>query len=203
MAELYLLTPPKIDDGFADRLTRTLDAGQVAALQIRLKDHSADEIKTLAPALIKAAQDRGVTVIMNDDPKLAKALECDGVHIGQDDAGYGDARATMGPDSIIGVTCHDSRHLAMQAGERGANYVAFGCLFETSTKTPKTSASLELLTWWRDVFEIPCVGIGGITLDNADKVIESGADYLAVCGGVWSHEDGPENACAAFSKLLG
>lgn len=202
MAELYLLTPPKINAGFADTLANTLDAGVVAALQIRLKDHSADEIKQLAPALIKTAQDRGVTVIMNDDPKLADQLGCDGVHIGQDDASYKDARALMGPKRIVGVTCHDSRHLAMQAGEWGADYVAFGSLFETATKTPKTSASLELLTWWRDLFEIPCVGIGGITLDNGAQVIQSGADYIAVCGGVWSHKDGPEAACAAFSKLL-
>jgi thiamine-phosphate pyrophosphorylase len=202
MAELYLLTPPKIDAEFNKLLARTLDAGQVAALQIRLKDHSRSETEALAPALIKTAQDSGVSVIMNDDPQLAHTLGCDGVHIGQDDASYADARATVGPKAIVGVTCHDSRHLAMQAGERGADYVAFGALFETATKTPKTSAPIELLTWWRDVFEIPCVGIGGITLENAAKVIESGADYLAICGGIWSHKDGPETACAQLSKLL-
>ncbi|XBQ17160.1 MAG: thiamine phosphate synthase [Oceanicaulis sp.] len=202
MAELYLLTPPRIDPGFAETLARTLDAGAVAALQIRLKDHDAAETRTLAPKLVEIAKKRGVTVIMNDDPALASKLGCDGVHVGQDDARYEDARAAIGRQGIVGVTCHDSRHLAMVAGEKGADYVAFGALFPTVTKTPKSSASLELLTWWRDLFEIPCVGIGGITLDNAPSVIEAGADYLAVCGAVWSHEEGPEAACAAFSKLL-
>lgn len=202
MAELYLLTPPKIDDNFADRLARTLDAGSVSALQIRLKDHTEADIRARAPKLIEIAQARDVAVVLNDDPELAASLGCDGVHIGQDDASYKDARAAVGPKGIVGVTCHDSRHLAMLAGERGADYVAFGAFFETATKTPKTSADLDLLKWWSELFEIPCVAIGGITLDTARDVIEAGADYIAVCGGVWSHPDGPEAACAAFSQLL-
>ena len=202
MAELYLLTPPRIDAGFADTLAKTLDAGPVSALQLRLKDHSRDEIRQLAPALIKAAKARGVAVIMNDDPALAAELACDGVHIGQDDASQKEARAAVGPKGVVGVTCHDSRHLAMVAGERGADYVAFGSVYETATKTPKSSAPLELFTWWRDLFEIPSVAIGGITPDNAAAVIEAGADYLAVSGGVWNWPDGPESACAAFSQLL-
>lgn len=202
MAELYLLTPPKIDPDFADTLARTLDAGRVSALQLRLKDHADAEIRALAPRLIEVAQARGVAVIMNDLPDLAAALGCDGVHIGQDDASYKEARGAVGSRGVVGVTCHDSRHLAMLAGERGADYVAFGAFFETATKTPKTSADLELLTWWSELFEIPCVAIGGITLETAPAVIEAGADYIAVCGGVWSHPDGPEAACAAFSQLL-
>lgn len=202
MAELYLLTPPRIDADFAQTLAATLDAGEVSALQIRLKQHSEDEIAALAPRLIEIAHQRGVAVIMNDSPKLAARLGCDGVHIGQEDASYKDARASVGPKGIVGVTCHDSRHLAMLAGEQGADYVAFGAFFETATKTPKTSADLELLTWWSELFEIPCVAIGGITLENAPAVMAAGADYVAVCGGVWSHADGPEAACAAFSQLL-
>lgn len=202
MAELYLITPPRIDDGFTDTLARTLDAGRVSALQLRLKDHGVDEIRQRAPALIQTAQSRGVAVIMNDDPDLAVALGCDGVHIGQEDASQKDARAALGPKGLVGVTCHDSRHLAMLAGERGADYVAFGAVYETATKTPKTSAPLELFTWWRDLFEIPSVAIGGITPDNARPVIEAGADYLAVSGGIWKAPNGPESACAAFSRLL-
>ena len=203
MAELYLLTPPRIDADFVHTFTATLNAGSVAAVQIRLKDHGAEEVLALAPALIKAARKAGATVILNDDPALASKLGCDGVHVGQEDASIADARAAVGRTGLVGVTCHDSRHLAMVAGERGADYVAFGAVYGSATKTPKTSAPLELFTWWRELFELPSVAIGGITVDNAGPVIDAGADYLAVCGGVWSHEQGPEHACEAFSKLLG
>lgn len=202
MAELYLLTPPRIDAGFADSLARTLEAGSVSALQIRLKDHSGDEVRQLAPPLIAIAQSRGVTVILNDDPELAVQLGCDGVHLGEDDCGLKAARATLGPKALIGASCYDSRHKAMVAGEQGADYVAFGAVYETTTKTPKTRASLELFSWWRELFELPSVAIGGITPENAQPVIEAGADYLAVSGGIWNWPDGPERACEAFSSLL-
>ncbi|MBL4539063.1 MAG: thiamine phosphate synthase [Oceanicaulis sp.] len=202
MAELYLLTPPKIDADFADVLARTLDAGRVSALQLRLKEHSDAEVEALAPKLIEIAHQRGVSVILNDDPALAAKLGCDGVHIGQEDGSIRDARAVMGPKAIVGVTCHDSRHLAMTAGEQGADYVAFGAFFDTATKSPKTRADLDILVWWTELFELPCVAIGGITLENASGVIAAGADYIAVCGGVWSHPDGPEAACAGLSQLL-
>ena len=202
MADLYLLTPPKIEADFAATLDATLKAGSVSALQLRLKEHSVSEIETLAPELIAVAHAHGVSVIMNDDPELAARLGCDGVHVGQDDASLKDARAIVGPKAIVGVTCHDSRHLAMTAGERGADYVAFGAFFETATKSPKARADLDILSWWTELFELPCVAIGGITIDNAPSVIDAGADYIAVCGGVWSHPEGPEAACAAFSKLL-
>lgn len=202
MAELYLLTPPKIDADFADVLARTLDAGRVSALQLRLKEHSDAEIEALAPALIEIAHQRGVSVILNDNPALAAKLGCDGVHIGQDDGSIRDARAVMGPKAVIGVTCHDSRHLAMTAGEQGADYVAFGAFFDTATKSPKTRADLDILVWWTELFELPCVAIGGITSENASELIAAGADYIAVCGGVWSHPDGPEAACAGLSQLL-
>jgi len=203
MAELYLLTPPRIDAGFVKTFETTLRAGAVSAVQIRLKGHGLEETLQLAPPLIAAARRAGATVIMNDDPHLAAKLGCDGVHIGQEDGSLADARAAMGKDALVGVTCHDSRHLAMVAGERGADYVAFGAVYSSATKTPKTSAPLELFTWWRELFELPSVAIGGITVDNAGPVIAAGADYLAVCGGIWSHEQGPEHACEAFSSLLG
>lgn len=202
MAELYLLTPPKIDADFADVLARTLDAGRVSALQLRLKEHSDAEIEALAPKLIEIAHQRGVSVILNDDAELAAKLGCDGVHIGQEDGSIRDARAVMGPKAIIGVTCHDSRHLAMTAGEQGADYVAFGAFFDTATKSPKTRADLDILVWWTELFELPCVAIGGINAENASELIAAGADYIAVCGGVWSHPDGPEAACAGLSQLL-
>jgi len=200
--QLYLITPPRIDAGFVDTLVAALEAGEVAALQIRLKDHSVDEIKQLAPPLTKAAQDRGVAVILNDDPELAVALGCDGVHVGQGDVPAKAARAAIGPKRMLGVTCHGSRHLAMQAGEAGADYVAFGAFYPTSTKDAPTRADPELLEWWSEIFEIPCVAIGGITVDNARPLIEAGADFLAVSSGVWSHVDGPASAVIAFNALM-
>lgn len=202
MTSLYLLTPPRIDAGFPDLLERTLKAGDVEALQIRLKDHAPDEIEALARPLVEIAQTNGTAAIINDDPELARHLKADGVHIGQEDGDYATARSTVGPRAIIGVTCHNSRHLAMTAAEAGANYVAFGAFHPTATKTPKTSASPDLLEWWSELFEIPCVAIGGITLNNAAPLIEAGADYLAVSSGVWSHTDGPEAAVERFSQLL-
>ena len=200
--QLYLLTPPRIAPDFVDTLVEALDAGAVAALQIRLKDHTVDEIKQLAPPLIRAAQARGVAVILNDDPELAVALGCDGVHVGQGDVPAKQARAAIGPNRMLGVTCHDSRHLAMKAGEAGADYVAFGAFHPTQTKTPPTQADPDLLTWWSALFEIPCVAIGGITVDNARPLIEAGADFIAVSSGVWSHVDGPAAAVIAFNALM-
>ena len=199
--QLYLITPPRIDAGFAETLAAALDAGPVAALQIRLKDHSPDEVRKLAPPLIRLAQDRGVAVILNDDPELADALGCDGVHIGQQDGTVKAARAVMGKDRTVGVTCHDSRHLAMTAGEAGADYVAFGAFFPTATKDAPTHADVSILTWWTELFEPPCVAIGGITVDNAAPLVEAGADFLAVSAGVWNHADGPAAAVAAFARL--
>ena len=200
--QLYLITPPRLEAGFEDTLAEALNAGDVAALQLRLKDHSVEEIKRLAPPLIKLAQSMGVAVILNDDPELAVALGCDGVHVGQGDAPVKAARAAIGPDRMLGVTCHDSRHLAMQAGEAGADYVAFGAFYPTATKDAPTTADPEILEWWSDLFELPCVAIGGITVDNAKPLIEAGADFLAVSSGVWSHVDGPAAAVIAFNALM-
>ncbi|QNL19574.1 thiamine phosphate synthase [Hyphobacterium sp. CCMP332] len=200
--QLYLITPPRLEAGFDDMLAEALQAGEVAALQLRLKDHSVEEIKRLAPPLIKLAQSMGVAVILNDDPELAVALGCDGVHVGQGDVPAKAAREAIGPNRMLGVTCHDSRHLAMQAGEAGADYVAFGAFYPTATKDAPTTADPEILEWWSDLFELPCVAIGGITVDNAKPLIEAGADFLAVSSGVWSHVDGPAAAVIAFNALM-
>jgi len=201
--QLYLITPPRIDADFNDRLAEALDGGAVAAVQIRLKDHSREEVRALAPALIETAHARDVAVILNDDPELADALGCDGVHIGQQDGTVKAARAVMGKDRTVGVTCHDSRHLAMVAGEAGADYVAFGAFFPTDTKAAPTRAETGILTWWTELFELPCVAIGGITVDNARPLVEAGADFLAVSGGVWKHPGGPAAAVKAFNTLCG
>ncbi len=147
-------------------------------------------------------QRAGAAFILNDRPDLARALGCDGVHVGQDDAPYEDARAAVGPDRIVGVTCHDSRHLAMEAADAGADYVAFGAFFPTATKDAKTAADIELLQWWSDLMVVPCVAIGGIMVENAMPLVEAGADFLAVSAGVWNHPEGPAAAVNRFNALF-
>lgn len=201
---LYLITPPSLAEvaAFAQTLAQTLDAGDVAALQIRLKDVDDDSVRRAVDALRPVAQDRGVAVILNDRPDLARETGCDGVHIGQDDTPYAAARQVMGPDAIVGVTCHDSRHLGMIAAENGADYVAFGAFFPTTTKEAPATADIELLEWWQSMMTVPCVAIGGITPDNARPLVEAGADFLAVSSGVWAHPDGPAEAVRRFSALM-
>jgi thiamine-phosphate pyrophosphorylase len=200
---LYLVTPQRIElPAFADTLRRALSAGDVASLQLRLKDVPDDEIKRASEILMPITQARDVAFIVNDRPDLAKALGADGVHVGQDDASYAEARAIVGPNAIVGVTCHDSRHLAVEASEAGADYVAFGAFFPTTTKDAKGHPDFEIVRWWSDLMIVPQVAIGGITVDNANPLIEAGADFLAVSAGVWSHSQGPEAAVRAFNALF-
>lgn len=204
---LYLITPPRIEPAsFADRLALALDAGDVGCIQLRLKDADDGEIRRAAERLRPVAQDRGVALIMNDRPDLAADTGCDGVHVGQEDASYEDARALLGGDLIVGVTCKNSRHLAMEAAEKGADYVAFGPFFDSATK-PRTDparkpADLEILRWWSEMMTVPCVAIGGITVENCPPLVEAGADFLAVVAGVWSHPDGPAAAVKAFNRVF-
>jgi thiamine-phosphate pyrophosphorylase len=201
---LYLITPPRIDDlaAFGHALVGALDAGDVAAVQIRLKDTPEFQIAAAVEVILPIAQSRGAAVILNDRPDLAARFGCDGVHIGQDDSPYAEARRLVGQDRIVGVTCHDSRHLAMEAAEAGADYVAFGAFFPTDTKDAKTRADPEVLTLWQEIMQIPCVAIGGITVDNCDGLVEAGADFIAVCSGVWTHPVGPAAAVRAFNARI-
>ena len=200
---LYLITPPRLEaKAFAETLKRALDAGDVASLQLRLKDVSDEEIRRATEILMPIAQKRDVAFILNDRPDLARALGCDGVHVGQEDASYAGARLIVGKNAIVGVTCHDSRHLAMEAAETGADYVAFGAFFPTATKEVKARADIETLRWWAEMMVVPCVAIGGITVDNATPLIEAGADFLAVSSGVWDFPAGPAAAVQAFNALF-
>jgi thiamine-phosphate pyrophosphorylase len=201
---LYLITPPVIEDGeaFARILAEALQGGDMAALQVRLKDVGDKHIGAVVKAIQPLCQARDVALIMNDRPDLAIRLGCDGVHVGQEDAPYDEARRILGKDRIVGVTCHDSRHLAMEAAEAGADYVAFGAFYPTTTKDASTQAEPAILEIWQEAMTTPCVAIGGITVDNAAPLIEAGADFLAVSGGVWAHPAGPRAAIAAFNRLL-
>ncbi len=200
---LYLVTPPALDAGaFADVLGAALDQGDVGCVQLRLKDAPDDEVRRAADALRPVAQGRGVAFNLNDRPDLAHETGCDGVHVGQQDMAYREARRIVGEGAIVGVTCHDSRHLAMQAAEQGADYVAFGAFFATGTKQPKSRAGPEILEWWSAIMEVPCVAIGGITVDNCGPLVEAGADFIAVISGVWDYRAGPGAAVRAFNKAI-
>lgn len=200
---LYLISPPVIGASFGDDLRAALDAAPVAAFQLRLKGVDEDAIAADAEPLQRICADRGVAFILNDSAALAKKLGADGVHLGQGDGDVREARALLGPSVQIGVTCHDSRHLAMEAGEAGADYVAFGAFFPTSTKETQYRADPSILSWWSTLFELPCVAIGGISSINAAPLVRAGADFLAVSAAIWGHAAGPAEGVRAFTSVLG
>jgi thiamine-phosphate pyrophosphorylase len=169
---------------------------------LRLKDLPDAEILRAGEILMPIVRSANAAFIVNDRADLAKRLGADGVHVGQEDTPYAEARALMGPKGIVGVTCHDSRHLAMEAAEAGADYVAFGAFFETNTKQAKTKADPSILTWWQEMMNAPCVAIGGITPDNARGLAEAGADFLAVSSGVWDHPEGPAVAVKRLNDIF-
>lgn len=207
-SRLYLITPPDLDPAaFSRVLDKTLAAGAksgiVASLQLRLKDVDDAKIVAAIEALMPIAHNYDVAFILNDRPDLAAKYDCDGVHVGQEDTPYAEARATVGADRIVGVTCHDSKDLAFDAAEAGADYVAFGAFFPSTTKTaPKSHADVELIEAWTSFVTVPCVAIGGITPENCGPLVAAGADFLAVAGAVWNHKDGPEAAIAAFENAV-
>jgi len=199
--KLYLISPQDVGGAFPDRLKAAVDNEVVAAFQLRVKDVGEHELARLAEPLQRTCADAEVAFIVNDSIALAKRLGADGVHLGQGDGDIREARDALGPNAQIGRTCHDSRHLAMDAGEAGADYVAFGAFYPTTTKPSDYRPDPAILSWWASIFEIPCVAIGGITPANAAPLVKAGADFLAVCQAVWSAED-PAAAVAAFESVL-
>ncbi len=200
--QLYLISPLDVGGDFPVRLEEALSAAPVAAFQFRVKGVEQHEAARLAEPLQAICAAHDTAFIVNDDVALAKRLGADGVHLGQGDGDPKEARRILGADVQIGVTCHGSRHLAMEAGDAGADYVAFGAFYPTTTKTVEHMADPEILTWWQSMFELPCVAIGGITPDNAKALIDAGADFLAVSGAVWAHPEGPAVAVKQFDALL-
>ncbi|QQN73560.1 thiamine phosphate synthase [Croceicoccus sp. YJ47] len=200
--DLYLISPLDVTGDFPDRLARAIDAGDgiVTAFQFRVKDMDQHEAARLAQPLRTMCADRGVGFIVNDSISLANRLDADGVHLGQGDGTVADAREKLGKDAQIGVTCHGSRHLAMDAGEAGADYVAFGAFFPSTTKETEHRAELELLEFWQHLFEIPCVAIGGITPDNCAPLVTAGADFLAVSGAIWNGDEAA--SVRAFARAI-
>jgi thiamine-phosphate pyrophosphorylase len=200
---LYLITPEKLDPvEFRLDLETALDAGDVACVQLRLKNLPDDEIERAATALMPICHERDVAFIINDRPDIAARVGADGAHIGADDGEYDAARSLLGADKLIGVSCYDSRHLAIEAAEAGADYVAFGAFFKTGTKQPRARATTDLLEWWSELMVVPCVAIGGITPGNCSALITAGADFLAVVSAVWQHPQGPGAAVKAFHEAI-
>jgi thiamine-phosphate pyrophosphorylase len=201
---LYLITPPELDPAaFSPLLEAALAAGDVACLQLRLKGASDDAIRAATSVLMPIAHKYNVAFLMNDRADLAKELDCDGVHIGQEDGTLAQARALLGKERIVGVTCHASRDLGFEAAENGADYVAFGAFFPSSTKPdPKGHADFDLVADWTSHVTVPCVAIGGITPENCGPLVEAGADFLAVSGAVWNHPSGPAAAVKAFLDAI-
>jgi len=200
-AKLYLISPQEVGGAFPDRLKAALEPGVATAFQLRVKDVDEHELARLAEPLQRICADADVAFIVNDSMALAKRLGADGVHLGQSDGDIREARALLGPSAQIGRTCHDSRHLAMEAGEAGADYVAFGAFYPTTTKPSNYRPAPAILSWWASVFEIPCVAIGGITPANAKPLVDAGADFIAVCQAVWGKDD-TAAAVKAFEDVL-
>ena len=207
---LYLITPPQLADleAFCDDFARALGAGDVACVQLRLKAPDGGAVKDgevlrAAEALLPLARAHDAAFLVNDRPDLALKAGADGVHVGQSDAPYKQARAMLGDDATIGVTCHNSSHLALVAGEAGADYVAFGAFFPTRTKEAAAAAEPDILEWWSYATTLPAVAIGGITPDNCGPLVRAGADFLAVSSAVWTCPDGPAAAVKAFEKAVG
>ena len=198
--QLYLISPLDVGGGFPDRLARALGAGPVAAFQLRVKDLDQHEAARLAEPLQRICADHDVAFIVNDSVALAKRLGADGVHLGQQDGDPRDARAALGPEAQIGVTCHASRHLAMAAGEAGADYVAFGAFFATPTRVTEHRPDPSILSWWATLFELPSVAIGGVAPGNAEVLAAAGADFVAASHAVWGGDEAA--AVRGFAEAL-
>ena len=198
---LYLISPQEVGGAFPDRLKAALEPGVATAFQLRVKDVDEHELARLAEPLQRICADANVAFIVNDSVALTRRLGADGVHLGQSDGDIKEARVVLGPDAQIGRTCHDSRHFAMEAGEQGADYVAFGAFYETTTKPSHYRPEPSILSWWSTLFELPCVAIGGITPANAAPLVAAGADFVAVCQAVWGKDD-TGVAVEAFRDVL-
>ena len=197
---LYLITPPVLaPQAFAGPLREALAGGGVASLQLRLEGADEAAWRQAAEVLMPICQAADVAFLINDKPQLAAELEADGVHLGPQDMPIREAREIVGFDRVIGYSAGDSKHLAFEAGEAGADYVAFGAFFPSPTKDTGRRADLSLIEDWAAISEVPCVAIGGLRPENCGPVVRAGADLVAVSSAVWTHPEGPGAAVKAFA----
>ncbi len=203
ICRLYLITPPQFELAvFADSLAAALDGGDVACVQLRLKDTDNDTIREAIEKLMPVCHASDVAFVVNDRPDLAAECGADGAHIGADDGKFGNARRLLGDAAILGVSCYNSRHAAIEAGEAGADYVAFGAFYQTQSKMPRSRATPEILEWWHQLSIVQSVAIGGITAENCAPLVRAGADFLAVIAAVWDHPDGPGAGVKAINDAI-
>jgi thiamine-phosphate pyrophosphorylase len=200
--QLYLVTPSALPANFATHLAEALDAGQVAAVQLRLKDIDDDGLRRAIDLVRPIVQSRGVALILNDRPDLAVQTGCDGAHVGAEDTAPAEARRILGKSLQLGVSCYGSRDAALRAGEAGADYIAFGAFFPSPSKDAAVEADIDLLSWWSELMEPPVVAIGGITAANCAPLVRAGANFLAVISAVWGHPDGPGAGVRAMNAAI-
>jgi thiamine-phosphate pyrophosphorylase len=200
---LYVITPETFDlHPFADSLAGALDAGDVAAVQLRLKNAPDGVWKRAIDALRPVCQSRRVELLLNDRADLVAAAGCDGAHVGQEDMPAREARRLMGSGRTLGVTCKSSHDLADRAVQDGASYVAFGAFFPSTSKQVTNLADPEVLRRWAQRSQVPSCAIGGITAANLAPLVSAGANLLAIIGGVWSHPDGPAAGVRAINAAI-
>ena len=200
---LYLITPPEIDlSTFPAQFEAALDAGEVGCSQLRLPEADDDTLCRAIEALMPIAHQREIAFLLEERADLAKKMGCDGVHVSSDDKGYKKARGVVGKDAIVGVSCYNSRHLAMVDAEAGADYISFGAFFPSPSKQTEHRAEIETLQWWASFMEVPCTAVGGVTPDNCGPLVEAGADFITVISAVWSHPDGPAAGVKAMNAAI-
>ena len=203
MTKLYLISPSSFNiSEFAVSLEEVLSTGLASCFQLRLKDIKDQEIINISKVLKPICHKNNVAFILNDRLDLASIVGADGVHLGEDDGSISDARKFLGPKAIIGASCYNSKHLAMEAAEKGADYVAFGAFFETKTKKAKTKAEISIIKDWVFISDVPCLAIGGIDTENCHELVEAGVDFIAVVGSIWTSSDSPRNAIKNFKSII-
>jgi len=205
---LYLISPPQISlPKFVDQVKDAFSGGDVGSFQLRLKNATDAEILKAAEALLPICQEHEAAFILNDRADLAVTCNADGVHLGQEDMPIKEARKIVGPYRVIGVSAHASKHLAMEAGEQGADYVAFGAFYPTTSKPKEKqekwgTPTPEILEWWQAFMVLPCVAIGGMTPANCTREVKAGADFIAAITHVWNHKKSPGAAVKEFNDAI-
>ena len=197
---IYLISPQTINGAkFYNKLHQVLKTNKVRYFQLRLKKTSTSNLLKISKKIKKIARKNNVKFLINDKPLIAKMVGADGCHIGQKDMNFISSRKILGKNKIIGMTCHNSKKLALRAKKYGANYVAFGSFFESSTKKSAFKANLAILRWAKKKINIPTVAIGGINSSNYKKILSSGASFIACSSYIWNNKK--LNPAAAINKF--
>lgn len=186
---IYLISPQKIRGvKFYKELNQVLKTNKVRYFQLRLKKISTSNLAEISKKIKKIVKKNNVKFLINNNPLMAKMVGADGCHIGQKDMNFSISREILGKNKIIGVTCHNSKKLALKAKKCGANYVAFGSFFKSSTKKTAFKANLPILRWAKKKINMPIVAIGGIDSSNYKKILSNGADLIACSSYVWNNK---------------